>query len=72
MTRFMCFSEYFSDLGSFQFRGLYPIWFEVGLRGNLKIFGFSVFSVFSDFYLPHMEYEGSIGFVMRKMKILYC
>jgi hypothetical protein len=20
------------------------------------------------FYLPHMEYEGSIGFVMRKMK----
>jgi hypothetical protein len=21
------------------------------------------------FYLPHMEYEGSIGFVMRKMKI---
>jgi hypothetical protein len=24
------------------------------------------------FYLPHMEYEGSIGFVMRKMKIFYC
>jgi hypothetical protein len=23
---------------------------------------------FSDFYLPHMEYEGSISFVMRKMK----
>jgi hypothetical protein len=22
----------------------------------------------SVFYLPHMEYEGSIGFVMRKMK----
>jgi hypothetical protein len=24
------------------------------------------------FYLPHMEYEGSIGFVMRKMKNFYC
>jgi hypothetical protein len=24
------------------------------------------------FYLPHMEYEGSIGFVMRKMKFFYC
>jgi hypothetical protein len=24
------------------------------------------------FYLPHMEYEGSIGLVMRKMKIFYC
>jgi hypothetical protein len=23
------------------------------------------------FYLPHMEYEGSIGFVMRKMKNFY-
>jgi hypothetical protein len=22
------------------------------------------------FYLPHMEYEGSIGFVSRKMKFL--
>jgi hypothetical protein len=26
----------------------------------------------SYFYLPHMEYEGSIGFVSRKMKIFYC
>jgi hypothetical protein len=26
----------------------------------------------SVFYLPHMEYEGSIGFVMRKMKKNYC
>jgi hypothetical protein len=24
------------------------------------------------FYLPHMEYEGSIGFVSRKMKKFYC
>jgi hypothetical protein len=24
------------------------------------------------FYLPHMEYEGSIGFVSRKMKKNYC
>jgi hypothetical protein len=24
------------------------------------------------FYLPHMEYEGSIGFVSRKMKKIYC
>jgi hypothetical protein len=24
------------------------------------------------FYLPHMEYEGSIGFVPRKMKNFYC
>jgi hypothetical protein len=23
------------------------------------------------FYLPHMEYEGSIGFVMRKMKFFF-
>jgi hypothetical protein len=23
------------------------------------------------FYLPHMEYEGSIGLVMRKMKIFF-
>jgi hypothetical protein len=26
---------------------------------------------FMVFYLPHMEYEGSIGFVMRKMKKIY-
>jgi hypothetical protein len=26
----------------------------------------------ADFYLPHMEYEGSIGFVSRKMKKNYC
>jgi hypothetical protein len=25
-----------------------------------------------DFYLPHMEYEGSIGLVTRKMKNFYC
>jgi hypothetical protein len=24
------------------------------------------------FYLPHMEYEGSIGFVLRKLKKNYC
>jgi hypothetical protein len=24
------------------------------------------------FYLPHMEYEGSFGFVSRKMKFFYC
>jgi hypothetical protein len=28
--------------------------------------------VSASFYLPHMEYEGSIGFVMRKMKNFYC
>jgi hypothetical protein len=28
----------------------------------------SKFRVSVFFYLPHMEYEGSIGFVMRKMK----
>jgi hypothetical protein len=26
----------------------------------------------TSFYLPHMEYEGSIGLVTRKMKIFYC
>jgi hypothetical protein len=26
----------------------------------------------TSFYLPHMEFEGSIGFVMRKMKKNYC
>jgi hypothetical protein len=29
---------------------------------------FSKISIFQIFYLPHMEYEGSIGFVSRKMK----
>jgi hypothetical protein len=24
------------------------------------------------FYLPHMEYEGSIGLVTGKMKVFYC
>jgi hypothetical protein len=33
----------------------------------------SLFQSFpNSFYLPHMEYEGSIGFVSRKMKIFYC
>jgi hypothetical protein len=27
---------------------------------------------FTIFYLPHMEYEGSIGLVSRKMKKNYC
>jgi hypothetical protein len=27
---------------------------------------------FLPFYLPHMEYEGSIGFVSRKMNFFYC
>jgi hypothetical protein len=32
------------------------------------LFGQKVLTcVFLYFYLPHMEYEGSIGFVMRKM-----
>jgi hypothetical protein len=26
----------------------------------------------TSFYLPHMEYEGSIGLVSRKMKFFYC
>jgi hypothetical protein len=48
-----------------------------------KILGFPQNSVFlsnkrhsvkncHNFYLPHMEYEGSIGLVTRKMKFFYC
>jgi hypothetical protein len=33
---------------------------------------FKVVCLGNSFYLPHMEYEESIGFVMRKMKIFYC
>jgi hypothetical protein len=29
-------------------------------------------ALFQIFYLPHMEYEGSIGFVSRKIKKNYC
>jgi hypothetical protein len=36
----------------------------------LELFAFTPKNLnkFSAFYLPHMEYEGSIGFVMRKIK----
>jgi hypothetical protein len=40
-----------------------------GLRQIFDIFS-RKFQNFSDFYLPHMEYERSIGFVSRKMKII--
>jgi hypothetical protein len=37
------------------------------------VFVFSlVCRLVSVFYLPHMEYEGSIGLVTRKMKFFYC
>jgi hypothetical protein len=35
---------------------------------HFKKFCFVWLSNKNFFYLPHMEYEGSIGFVMRKMK----
>jgi hypothetical protein len=35
----------------------------------MQIYSLATQSASSAFYLPHMEYEGSIGFVMRKMKI---
>jgi hypothetical protein len=50
------------------------------LVGDMSVFFFcgrfcfsplSIYDVLI-FYLPHMEYEGSIGFVMRKMKKNYC
>jgi hypothetical protein len=36
------------------------------------ISNFSLFAYSYSFYLPHMEYEGSIGLLSRKMKIFFC
>jgi hypothetical protein len=39
---------------------------------SLFLFHLVMLVLLVSFYLPHMEYEGSIGFVSRKMKIFYC
>jgi hypothetical protein len=41
------------------------------IRIQLASFWKTVSKFFLTFYLPHMEYEGSIGFVMRKIKKNY-
>jgi hypothetical protein len=40
--------------------------------GKFPMIFFLLIFTFHDFYLPHMEYEGSIGLVSRKMINLYC